>query len=167
MNQALDIQFETGIRLLARELPAANKLIKPTLLHSIRVGLLLMEKNYSDEVVLAGLLHDSLEDTNIPVELLTNQFGTTVAQLVQANTKDNGIAEYHKRNRELITRCIKTGEQALIIKAADILDNYAYSIRTGNTTTLQHCYTSRDIILELLPDKFSDPLFAQLKSIIQ
>lgn len=45
-----------------------------------------------------------------------------------ANTKNMDIADKEQRNRDMIIRCSQS-EAALIIKCADIMDNYKYRVR--------------------------------------
>lgn len=67
--------FEKGIRLLSKHMGDESILHKPTLFHSIRVGTYLYEKNYPQKVVIAGLLHDIIEDTEVSPEFLEVEFG--------------------------------------------------------------------------------------------
>jgi GTP pyrophosphokinase len=72
---------------------------KPVLLLSIRVGIYLLENKYSEDIVLAGFLHDILEDTNIaPVEI-QNIFGKNVLELITANTKNTSIVDKQKEEK--------------------------------------------------------------------
>jgi len=48
---------------------------KPLILHSIKVGLRLLEQNKEKEVVIAGFLHDLIEDTDCKIKEIKEEFG--------------------------------------------------------------------------------------------
>ena len=64
-----------------------------------------------------------MEDTDSTIIQIEENFGTEVAQLVAANTFNSKIADKTEQNREMFARCKAKGKMALLIKAADILDN--------------------------------------------
>ena len=99
---------------------------KPTLFHGIRVGIYLYTNGYSQDIVIAGFLHDIFEDTSVKEEELIHHFGVEVTRLVSACTKDRKIKDSDERIEELIQRCAQQGENALIVKTADILDSFSY-----------------------------------------
>lgn len=70
--------YEEVLRILSKYVPKANTLIKPTLLHCVRVGIYLHVNGYKKETVLAGFLHDMLEDTDYSAEELRLTFGEEV-----------------------------------------------------------------------------------------
>ena len=99
---------------------------KPLILHSIRVGLRLMEQKEDKAVVIAGFLHDLVEDTDCKIEEIKKKFGEKVATLVTACTFDRKIKDYKKRWRNLISNIKKAGRDALVIKLVDQIDNLPY-----------------------------------------
>ena len=119
-------KIERSIILASSKFAMLHDLIKPTLLHAIRVGSWLYFHGYETNIVIAGFLHDIIEDTDVTEQDIHEEFGEEVASLVIANTKKTNIAEKKSRNDELIKRCIETSEKASIVKAADIIDNYKY-----------------------------------------
>ena len=101
---------------------------KPVILHSIRVGLSLYNLNYEHDIVIAGILHDLIEHSDTgPVEI-AEQFGEKVTQLVQANTFDCTVGSRTQQGIECIERCSKFGREALIVRAADTLENGCYVV---------------------------------------
>lgn len=104
-----DDEFEVAIRLLTENMPDAEDLEKPTLFHSIRVGVHLYNLGYSREICLAGLLHDVVEDADITKDDIEEEFGSEVALLVKANTKDEDLENKYE---DLIERCVLAGEGA-------------------------------------------------------
>lgn len=156
-------QYETAIRLLCTYMPEEST--KPVLLHSIRVGLYLSEKQYSEDIVMAGFLHDILEDTNITTEEVQNIFGKKVLDLITANTKVKSIVDKIERRKELIKRCVESGQDSAIIKAADILDNYTYYTDLNDENGIEYCRYNTNLFKKYMPKTFSDPIFEALNSI--
>lgn len=162
-NVEMELQCERAIQLLCASMPVGEDRKKPLLMHSLRVGMFLFEKNYSKEVVLGGLLHDVLEWTESSETLIKDEFGDAVLAMVKANTKNREITDPAERRREYIDRCIATGEDALIVKAADTLDSFHFYAVTKNRVELQRCRDMAAAIFERIPGTFNDPIFALLK----
>jgi len=154
-----DQYIEEAIRVVAKEFPPADKLIKPTVLHSIRVGLYLYDRRYPWEVCVGGLLHDILEDTEMRATDITKKFGKQVLGYVQANTQNDTILSTDERRADLISRCAEHSEGALIIKCADILDNYSYYQRLGKEEQLERCKALALLVKKFQKKTYRDPLF--------
>ena len=60
---------------------------KPYITHCLEVAGILAEMGAPAEVIAAGLLHDTVEDTKITLQDLRTDFGDTVANLVDGVTK--------------------------------------------------------------------------------
>ncbi len=99
---------------------------KPLMLHCIKVGLKLMELKEAKEVVIAGFLHDLVEDTDCKLEEIESKFGKKAATLVGACTFDRNIKDYKERWSKLISNIKRAGRDALIIKLADQIENLPY-----------------------------------------
>ncbi len=160
----LNIEFEKAVRMMTEHMPVADENTrKPKLAHDIRVGVYLYENGYSRDIVLAGLLHDTLESTEISEDTIRTEFGDEVLRLVKASTKDDTIADGKQKTIELINRCISQGEEALIVKAADILDSFKYYTAVENQGELGYCMRNANAIFASLPDTFRDKIFPLLK----
>jgi len=164
MNKISGQKIEKAVRILSEYMPASETLSKPTLFHCIRVGVYLYNHYYPEEVIIAGILHDILEDTNLTEEELTSSFGKTVTDLVEANTKDRSIINQDERIKELINRCVKYGENALIVKAADILDNFEYFQSIEDAKGIDYCLRNARVLMESMPEGFKDKIFESLKN---
>ena len=95
---------------------------EPYIEHPKRVAMLLKEAGFPEEVVIAGYLHDVVEDTPITIEDIRDQFGEKVAEIVAYHTEDKTLS-WEERKQHTIN-AFKTAPyyvQALII--ADKLDN--------------------------------------------
>lgn len=162
--QSLNVECEKAIRMLAVHVPPSDETSrKPALVHAIRVGVYLYERNYSRDVVIAGFLHDALEWSSITENMLRDEFGEQVLDLVRACTKNDSIKDPKEKIDELIARCAKAGESALIIKAADIIDSFKYYSKVQNSGELEYCRMNAHAIHRLKPHSFTDSIFEELK----
>ncbi len=161
----LNIEFEKAVRLLVEYFPVSEKgSRKPILFHDIRVGTYLCEKGYSREVVLAGVLHDAIEWSEVDEDLLRKEFGEEVVRLILASTKDDSIQDKEEKLKELIQRCVNNGEEALIVKTADIIDSYKWYSVQENEGELLYCLRNSQAIFRFKPSGFQDSIFDELKS---
>lgn len=165
MTKLLNLKFEKAVRLLVEYMPPSDAdSRKPILFHDIRVGVYLYENGYSENIVLAGVLHDTIEWSKMKEEILRNEFGDEIAKLVLANTKDDSITDKEEKTIELIKRCIQNGKDALIVKAADILDSFKWYSSQDNKIEIQYCMRNANAIFKFKPADFNDKIFDELKS---
>jgi len=102
---------------------------KPLIFHSIRVGVRLFELKQSKDVIIAGVLHDLLEDTDCNLKQIKTEFGPKVAKLVEALTFDPTERDYKKRWSKEVKKIIKQGQDCMLIKVVDIFDNLSYYLK--------------------------------------
>ncbi len=76
---------------------------EPYIIHPYAVAEILISINMDVDTVIAGLLHDTLEDTDITFEMLEEKFGTTVAELVEGETKISALKAKNKSQQEAET----------------------------------------------------------------
>ena len=96
--------------------------------HPLNVAYILSEMHADSDTVCAGLLHDTLEDTNIKKEDIAHDFNQNVANLVDGVTKLAKMNFSSKQDQNYAnTRKIITGitddVRIIIIKLADRLHN--------------------------------------------
>lgn len=60
---------------------------EPYISHCLAVAAILNEMKVPPEVVIAGLLHDTVEDTDVTLDLIKKEFGDDIAKLVDGVTK--------------------------------------------------------------------------------
>ncbi len=95
----------------------------PYIEHPQAVARMLREAGYGDEVQAAALLHDLLEDTDVPVEEIRERFGERVAELVAVLSDDPSIESYERRKDALREKALAADPDAIAIYAADKLSN--------------------------------------------
>lgn len=127
-----DEEIERAIQYLVHSFESSGNNSKPVILHSIRVGMNLYNRNYGKRIIISGLLHDILEDTNVTSDEIHSKFGKDVANIVEANSFDESIDDYLERHYDIYKRCFELGGSAVVVKAADILDNSDYYSLAGS-----------------------------------
>mgnify|MGYP003330264323 CR=1 FL=1 len=96
--------------------------------HCIAVGLQLSTWNMDRDVVIAGLLHDTLEDTNLTKEDIITHFNGDIANLVEGVSKLSDI-KFNSREQKQLENFMKMflsiakDIRVVIIKFADRLHN--------------------------------------------
>lgn len=112
-----------------RKLPDQNGNNIPFAVHPIAVGFLLEDYNYKPEVVIAGMLHDVLED--VPAytyEMMCNDFTQPIADIVQGVTH-----EYKESWEQTRTTYLKNLEQgsleSVAVAVADKIHNASSMIQ--------------------------------------
>lgn len=158
-----DIDFEKAVRILSKYMPDVKELVKPTLFHSLRVGVKLYEEGYSREVCIAGALHDMLEDSAYTVEEMRNEFGDEVTNLVLANTKNESLQSPEKIIDELLERSSNHSKEASIIKAADIIDNLKYVRKMPDLERIKKVEGWGASFLDKINGKYYDKIFDELE----
>lgn len=91
----------------------------PFILHPLEVAALLHATGHSETVIASGILHDTVEDTEVGVEAIEQRFGREVAELVNAMTEDPGIEPWEERKAALRRQIAAFGEDATAVYAAD------------------------------------------------
>lgn len=96
--------------------------------HPVAVATILVELGMDSESVIAALLHDVVEDTDIPLEQIKKEFGDEVARMVDGVTK-MGLVPLHTKEEqqaENVRKMLLATAQdvrVVIIKLADRLHN--------------------------------------------
>ncbi len=100
---------------------------EPYITHPLAVAEILAGFRLDRDTIIAAILHDTVEDTDVTEEMLTHEFGETVAQLVDGVTKlkssgmskqQSQAATFHK-----ILTATLSDPRVLIIKLSDRLHN--------------------------------------------
>lgn len=144
LESVLDINPKYDVEALGRAYDVASKMHEgqlrksgePYLIHPIAVVKILAELGMDEDTLIAGLLHDVVEDTEYTKEELTEEFGEEIAQLVDGVTKlgsivfENKAAQQAENLRKMFLAMSKD-IRVLIIKLADRLHN----LRTINYMT--------------------------------
>ena len=95
----------------------------PYIIHPIGVAKILIENGCSEETIVAGILHDIVEDAHISLEDIKRQFGEKVEKLVKGASEPDKSETWENRKQRTI-ECVKTASMDLLmVECADKLDN--------------------------------------------
>jgi (p)ppGpp synthase/HD superfamily hydrolase len=104
--------------------------------HPLTVGIILSRFNASDDLVCAGILHDTIEDSipekKVTFEMLEERFGKDVAQMVLDVTETNKSLPWEERKKEAIEHIKKFSHDSLMLKSADVISNVSEIIDDYN-----------------------------------
>lgn len=138
MNINLENEMDKALHFVAKNISQTGHNTKPVLLHSFKVAMILYEFNYSLDIVISGILHDLIEDTDISYNDICNTYGKKIAKIVNAVSFNDNIKDKLVQAKEMYQKCIINGYDALIVKCADLLDNinYVNLVKDNNTREL-------------------------------
>ena len=91
--------------------------------HPMIVGLILARLNADIRTVIAGILHDIIEDTDFNKRDIKDRFGAEVAELVEEVSETDRDLPYKERKERAAAKLYEVSDEAVLIKAADVLSN--------------------------------------------
>jgi (p)ppGpp synthase/HD superfamily hydrolase len=126
----------------------------PYITHPLTVGLILAHAGGSEDVIIAGLLHDTIEDSTkekkVTKEMLSERFGDVVAQLVMSVTEDGESASWSERKKEAREHIAHYSHDALLLKSADTISNVTELLddhnKAGDETFARFAAPRQDIL---------------------
>ena len=162
LQKALQIRPTHDIELISKayhcaELAHRNHYRKsgqPTIRHATEVAQTLIDLNLDTTTVAAGLLHDVVEDTGIPLSQISAQFGDEIAGLVDGVTKIRDLtfrtpaAEQAENFRKMLLSMAQD-IRVVLVKFADRLHNLHTLKYLKPETRRQMALESRDIYAPL------------------
>lgn len=101
---------------------------EPYIIHPIAVTEILAEMNLDVAALIAGLLHDTVEDTDVTFEQIEERFGPTVRTIVEGETKISKLAVrvYENEQAENLRQMLlamTNDVRIILVKLADRLHN--------------------------------------------
>lgn len=101
---------------------------EPYFVHPVAVATILAELYMDDATIIAGLMHDVLEDTDVTFEQMAQEFDEEIAKLVDGVTKLKKIKYQSKQesqanNLRKMVLAMNSDIRVIIIKIADRLHN--------------------------------------------
>ncbi|MEZ0343426.1 MAG: bifunctional (p)ppGpp synthetase/guanosine-3',5'-bis(diphosphate) 3'-pyrophosphohydrolase [Caldimicrobium sp.] len=118
--------FEWAAKLHANQIRKSGE---PYLSHPLEVAYILAQMKMDLPTIAAGLLHDVVEDCNIPIETIKKEFGEDVATIVEGVTKLKNFPKSSDKttkqaeNLRKIFLAMAKDLRVIIVKLADRLHN--------------------------------------------
>jgi (p)ppGpp synthase/HD superfamily hydrolase len=127
--RAFSARYDAALALAARahrdQLRKGTDL--PYIAHPVHVSIIMIRHGFDEDLTIAGLLHDVVEDCDVPLAAIAAQFGEHVAQLVEAvsETKaaDGAELPWEQRKAEKLAHLQAGGPEVAALKAADAIHN--------------------------------------------
>jgi (p)ppGpp synthase/HD superfamily hydrolase len=91
----------------------------PFIVHPLEVAALLHNTGHAEPLIVAGILHDTVEDTTTTVPDIRGCFGAEIAEIVAAMTEDPTIEDFQERKASLRQQIATFGSGATAVYAAD------------------------------------------------
>jgi (p)ppGpp synthase/HD superfamily hydrolase len=99
----------------------------PYISHLFSVAFIAAEYSHDEDVIIAALLHDTLEDTDYTAKELEEDFGGRVREIVESlsepKTEESRTLTWKERKIQYAKTLKKGNEEALIVAAADKIHN--------------------------------------------
>lgn len=150
----------------------------PYIIHPLSVGLILTRVNASEDVIIAGILHDAIEDSieskKVTKQLVAQQFGEKVAKVVDDVTEQDKSLPWAERKRLALAHIAEMDHDSLLVKSADCLQNltdFIYQYKQQGESMFQFFSAPKDDLInnhkkriEALTAAWSDnPLLSDLQ----
>jgi (p)ppGpp synthase/HD superfamily hydrolase len=98
----------------------------PYITHPLTAGIILALAKAPEEVIVAGILHDTIEDSletkKVTPQMIEERFGKKVMDLVVSVTEEKNLSR-HERKALAIEHIKHFSRGSVLVKSADILSN--------------------------------------------
>jgi (p)ppGpp synthase/HD superfamily hydrolase len=95
----------------------------PYIVHPVSVAMLLTRYLHEEDVIIAGLLHDTVEDTEVTLKQISKEFGSRVSEIVEVETETQKELPWETRKAIALGKLEDASEEACAVKAADAISN--------------------------------------------
>jgi len=95
----------------------------PYITHPVAVGMILMKAGYGDDVIAAGILHDTVEDTTLSLADIEREFDPKIAGIVEGCSEPNKSLSWEERKRHTIEFLKSASIEIRAVACADKLHN--------------------------------------------
>ncbi|MEI7688702.1 MAG: HD domain-containing protein [Candidatus Nomurabacteria bacterium] len=104
----------------------------PYITHPLTVGLILAAAGSKEDVIVAGILHDTIEDSidekKVSKEMIVERFGENVYNLVLSVTEQDKSLSWKERKAEALEHVKTFSHDSLLLKSADIIANVSETL---------------------------------------
>lgn len=95
----------------------------PYITHPVAVGMMLIKEGYDEEMIAAGILHDTVEDTALSLSDIENLFGARIAEIVKGCSEPDKSLSWEERKKHTIEYLKTAPLEIRAVACADKLHN--------------------------------------------
>jgi (p)ppGpp synthase/HD superfamily hydrolase len=95
----------------------------PYIVHPLAVAKILIDAGCPEDVVVAGILHDTVEDTPLSLDEIRHTFGEAVARIVEGASEPDKSKPWEERKAHTIEFLKTAPEAVLLVSCADKIEN--------------------------------------------
>ncbi len=147
----------------------------PYITHLFSVALIVSNYTNDEDIIIAALLHDTLEDTEYTEEKMLKDFGAKVRNIVVGVTEPKNAKSWGKRKKGYITGLKSAPTESLLVASADKIHNFA-SILIGYkevpssflkefSGTVETRIEFYEEIIEIIKSKLKSPIVKKLEKV--
>ncbi|MCC6931830.1 MAG: hypothetical protein IT292_01050 [Deltaproteobacteria bacterium] len=157
-------KLEQAIVFLVEHYTRTGRNPKPVIFHSLKVGMCLLDYGYETDIVITGILHDLLEDSDVTSEEIIKTFSKKVLTWIEAVSFKPEILDPVQQYREMFSRTKAAGLAPILVKAADLIANSFYIHLIADLTKQRQLVNKLAYFIDLVSDSCSDPIISELKT---
>ncbi len=142
----------------------------PYIIHPLIVGLILSRISHDEDIIVAGLLHDTVEDSldtkKVTVSVIKRRFGAKVARIVSDVTESKRELPWVDHKSATVKKLSVMAQDSLLVKSADVIANCTELLadfrKEGDSTfrrfnvpkdhLIQHYVETIEELIRLWPD---------------
>lgn len=91
----------------------------PYAIHPLNVGMILTKFNCPENLIVAGLLHDCIEDTLVTFDDIKREFNEVIAELVQGCSEKDKSDTWRNRKQHTVEHLKTATDEVCIVACAD------------------------------------------------
>lgn len=99
----------------------------PYISHPLTAGIILSLAGATEDVIIAGILHDTIEDSidekKVTAEMIEERFGAKVRELVVSVTETDKALSWTERKSIALSHIGHYSDDSVLVKSADVLSN--------------------------------------------
>lgn len=106
---------------------------EPYISHPLSVGLILSRASASEDIITAGILHDTIEDCDpwgsVTQKIIEIEFNKEIARMVNDVTEQDKTLSWKVRKQLALDHVKSMKKDSVMVKSADVLNNLTDQIK--------------------------------------
>ena len=146
----------------------------PYISHLFSVAFILLNYTDDEDIIIGGILHDTIEDTDYTVEELEKDFGPKIKEIVLGVTEDKSIKDWEERKVKYRENLKTAGYESLMVCAADKIHNLmslkeTFEIsgddlwKSFEAPSPEKYFEHHEAVLKILKEKLNNPIVQKLE----